>query len=63
MRPYLLNFIVINIQIDQYDDDLQKKKKKKAEGEGNGEGGEGDEESSLSADTRVTVVELSTGQI
>jgi hypothetical protein len=42
---------------------LQKKKKKKAEGEGSGEGGEGDEEGSQSADTRVTVVEIATGEL
>jgi hypothetical protein len=42
---------------------LQKKKKKKTEGEGGGEGGEGDEEASQSADTRVTVVEIATGQL
>lgn len=42
---------------------LQKKKKKKAEGEGSGEGGEGDDETSQSADTRVTVFEIATGEL
>jgi hypothetical protein len=40
----------------------KKKKRKKAEGEENGEGGEGDEEGSQSADPRVTVIEIATGE-